>query len=76
MQLTFEERYDDSGNLLVADETRGVYLECTYEEDIATAAAQTRCALEFYAGRKPGQALACGQAQLFIDAASQNERLL
>lgn len=44
VQLTSEERYDDSGNLLIADETRGVYLDCTYEEDIAMASAQTRFA--------------------------------
>lgn len=40
--LTTEERYDDSGELVVDEETRGVYLECTYEEDITTASAQTR----------------------------------
>ena len=44
VQLTSEERYDDSGNLLVEEETRGVYLTCTYEEDIATASAQRRFA--------------------------------
>lgn len=44
VQLTSEERYDDSGNLLIEDETRGVYLDCTYEEDIAMASAQTRFA--------------------------------
>lgn len=44
VQLTSEERYDDSGNLLIEDETRGVYLTCTYEEDIATASAQRRFA--------------------------------
>lgn len=43
MQLTPEERYDDMGNLLIEDETRGVYLDCTYEEDIAMASAQRRC---------------------------------
>lgn len=42
MQLTADERYDDGGNLLIADETRGVYLDCTYEEDIAMASAQRR----------------------------------
>ena len=42
VQLTSDERYDDSGNLLIADETRGVYLDCTYEEDIAMASAQRR----------------------------------
>lgn len=42
IQLTSEERYDDNGNLEVSDKTRGVYLDCTYEEDIATASAQTR----------------------------------
>lgn len=42
MQLTVDERYDDGGNLLIADETRGVYLDCTYEEDIAMASAQRR----------------------------------
>lgn len=40
--LTTEERYDDSGELVVDEETRGVYLDCTYEEDITTASAQTR----------------------------------
>ena len=42
MQLTSEERYDDDGNLLIAEETRGVYLDCTFEEDISMASAQTR----------------------------------
>lgn len=42
VQLTSEERYDDSGNLLIEDETRGVYLDCTFEEDIAMASAQRR----------------------------------
>lgn len=42
MKLTPEERYDDMGNLLIADETRGVYLDCTYEEDISMASAQRR----------------------------------
>lgn len=42
VQLTLEERYDDMGNLVIADETRGVYLDCTYEEDIAMASAQRR----------------------------------
>lgn len=43
VQLTSDERYDDGGNLLIAAETRGVYLDCTYEEDIAMASAQRRC---------------------------------
>lgn len=42
VQLTTEERYDDSGKLLVEEETRGVYLDCTFEEELATASAQTR----------------------------------
>ncbi|CAM9426180.1 unnamed protein product, partial [Ectocarpus fasciculatus] len=42
VQLTSEERYDDDGNLLIAEETRGVYLDCTFEEDISMASAQTR----------------------------------
>lgn len=42
VQLTSDERYDDSGNLLIAEETRGVYLDCTFEEDIAMASAQRR----------------------------------
>lgn len=46
VQLTSDERYDDSGNLLIADETRGVYLDCTYEEDISMASAQRRYRLE------------------------------
>lgn len=45
IQLTSSERYDDSGNLLVEDETRGIYLDCTYQEDIATASAQRRYAV-------------------------------
>lgn len=40
--LTPEEREDDSENVITEEETRGVYLDCTYEEDIAMAAAQTR----------------------------------
>lgn len=40
--LTPEEREDNSGNIITEEETRGVYLDCTYEEDIAMAAAQTR----------------------------------
>lgn len=42
MQLTSEERYDESGNLLIEDETRGIYLDCTYEEDLSMASAQRR----------------------------------
>ncbi len=42
VQLTSEERYDESGNLLIEDETRGIYLDCTYEEDLSMASAQRR----------------------------------
>lgn len=46
IQLTSEERYDENGNLEVEDETRGVYLECTYDEDITTASAKLRSAMD------------------------------
>ncbi|CAM9131910.1 unnamed protein product, partial [Sphacelaria rigidula] len=34
--------FSDECLLVVDEETRGVYLDCTYEEDITTASAQTR----------------------------------
>lgn len=61
VQLTSDDRYDDSGNLLVEDETRGVYLTCTYEEDISTASAQRRFAS--YQTNKRDVSACIGQAR-------------
>lgn len=81
VQLTSEDRYDDSGNLLVEEETRGVYLTCTYEEDIATASAQRRFASKLpsehtrrlegrflvYLHTRPGNALRSTKACVKLD---------
>ncbi|CAM9249368.1 unnamed protein product, partial [Phaeothamnion confervicola] len=59
VELTAAERYDDSGNLVTSDTTRGAYLECNYEEDVEKAAAKLRWyessveTLLFHATRDP-----------------------
>ncbi|CAM9682036.1 unnamed protein product, partial [Discosporangium mesarthrocarpum] len=40
--LSADERYDSTGKLITSELTRGVYLECSYEEDITNPSSKTR----------------------------------
>ncbi|CAM9147362.1 unnamed protein product, partial [Choristocarpus tenellus] len=42
VQLTSQDRYDENGVLVVDAQTRGIYLDCTFEEDIKNPSSKPR----------------------------------